>query len=78
MRSNIVDIGDMVKVLLGHPDALFVGLVVDITEDGEPVEYYTSGEYSDYYDYSVLFFGDTVPMCVYSSEIVEIVSKIAS
>jgi hypothetical protein len=78
MRSDIVDVGDMVKVVLGTPDDSFVGLVVDITEDGDPVGYYTSGEYEDYYDFSVLFFGETTPMCVYSAEIVEIVSKVAS
>ena len=78
MRSDIVDVGDMVKVVLGAPDDSFVGLVVDITEDGDPVGYYTSGEYEDYYDFFVLFFGETSPMCVYSSEIVEIVSKVAS
>ena len=79
MRDDIVDIGDMVRVTLGFLDeVLLVGLVIDITEDGDPVGYCNSGEYKDYYDYSVLFFDETEPMCVYPAEIVEIVSKVAS
>ena len=78
MRDDIVDVGDMVKVVLDRYEEPYLGLVIDVTEDGEPVGYYTTGEYEDYYDFSVLFFGETSPMCVYSAEIVEIVSKVAS
>jgi hypothetical protein len=78
MRDDIVDVGDMVRVMLSQHEDPYLGIVIDVTEDGEPVGYYTTGEYEDYYDFSVLFFGETSPMCVYSSEIVEIVSKVAS
>ena len=78
MRDDIIDIGDMVRVMLGRDEDSYLGLVTDVTEDGEPVGYYTTGEYEDYYDFSVLFFGETSPMCIYSAEIVEIVSKVAS
>ena len=78
MRDDIIDIGDMVRVTLDRYEDAYLGLVIDVTEDGEPVGYYTTGEYEDYYDFSVLFFGETSPMCVYSSEIVEIVRKVAS
>ena len=78
MRDDIIDIGDMVRVTLDRYEDAYLGLVIDVTEDGEPVGYYTTGEYENYYDFSVLFFGETSPMCVYSSEIVEIVSKVAS
>ena len=78
MRDDIIDVGDMVRVMLGRDEDSYLGLVTDVTEDGEPVGYYTTGEYEDYYDFFVLFFGETSPMCVYSSEIVEIVSKVAS
>ena len=78
MRDDIVDVGDMVRVMLGRDEDAYLGLVVDVTEDGEPVGSYVTGEYEDYYDFFVLFFGETTPMCVYSAEIVEIVSKVAS
>ena len=78
MRDDIVDVGDMVRVMLDRYEDAYLGLVIDVTEDGEPVGYYTTGEYEDYYDFFVLFFGETSPMCVYSAEIVEIVSKVAS
>tara|TARA_R110001632_G_C11240176_1_gene407616 strand:+ start:441 stop:677 length:237 start_codon:yes stop_codon:yes gene_type:complete len=78
MRDDIIDIGDMVRVMLGRDEDSYLGLVTDVTEDGEPVGYSRTSEYEDYYDFSVLFFGETSPMCVYSSEIVEIVSKVAS
>ena len=78
MRDNVIDVGDMVRVTLDRYEDAYLGLVIDVTVDGEPVGYYTTGEYEDYYDFSVLFFGETSPMCVYSSEIVEIVSKVAS
>ena len=78
MRDDIVDVGDMVRVMLSKHEDPYLGIVIDVTEDGEPVGYYTTGEYEDYYDFFVLFFGETSPMCVYSSEIVEIVSKVAS
>ena len=78
MRDDIIDIGVMVRVTLDRYEDAYLGLVIDVTEDGEPVGYYTTGEYENYYDFSVLFFGETSPMCVYSSEIVEIVSKVAS
>jgi hypothetical protein len=78
MRDDIVDVGDMVRVTLDENEDAYLGLIVDITDDGESIGSYITGEYEDYYDYSVLFFGETSPMCVYSSEIVEIVSKVAS
>ena len=78
MRDDIVDVGDMVKVVLDRYEEPYLGLVTDVTEDGEPVGYSRTSEYEDYYDFSVLFFGETSPMCVYSAEIVEIVSKVAS
>ena len=78
MRDDIVDVGDMVRVTLDENEDACLGLIVDITDDGESIGSYITGEYEDYYDYSVLFFGETSPMCVYSSEIVEIVSKVAS
>ena len=78
MRDDIVDVGDMVRVMLSQHEDPYLGIVIDVTEDGEPVGYYTTGEYEDYYDFFVLFFGETTPMCVYSAEIVEIVSKVAS
>jgi|TARA_R110002051_G_scaffold230334_1_gene292403 hypothetical protein len=78
MRDDIVDVGDMVRVTLDENEDAYLGLIIDITDDGESIGSYITGEYEDYYDYSVLFFGETSPMCVYSSEIVEIVSKVAS
>jgi hypothetical protein len=78
MRDDIVDVGDMVRVTLDENEDAYLGLIVDITDDGESIGSYITGEYEDYYDYSVLLFGETSPMCVYSSEIVEIVSKVAS
>lgn len=78
MRDDIVDVGDMVRVTLDENEDAYLGLIVDITDDGESIGSYITGEYEDYYDYSVLFFGEATPMCVYSSEIVEIVSKVAS
>lgn len=78
MRDDIIDVGDMVRVVLDRYEEPYLGIVIDVTEDGEPVGYYTTGEYEDYYDFFVLFFGETSPMCIYSAEIVEIVSKVAS
>ena len=78
MRDDIVDVGDMVRVMLGRDEDSYLGLVTDVTEDGDPVGYSRTNEYEDYYDFSVLFFGETSPMCIYSAEIVEIVSKVAS
>ena len=78
MRDNSISIGDMVRVAFSQGEPPYVGIVVDITEDGESVSYgnYIRGEYEDYFDYEVLFFGETDTMCVYSTEIVEIVSKV--
>ncbi len=77
MRDNSISIGDMVRVAFSQGEPPYVGIVVDITEDGESVRYgEVAGEYEDYFDYEVLFFGETDTMCVYSTEIVEIVSKV--
>ena len=78
MIDDSIGIGDMIRVSFGPSEPPYVGIVVDITDDGESIGYdnYARGEYEDYYDYEVLFFGETDTMCVYSTEIVEVVSKV--
>ena len=34
MRDDIVDVGDMVRVMLGRDEDSYLGLVTDVTEDG--------------------------------------------
>mgnify|MGYP003989822265 FL=1 len=78
MRDDSIGIGDMIRVSFGQGEPTYLGIVVDITDEGESIVTgnYVRGEYEDYYDYEVLFFGETDTMCVYSTEIVEIVSKV--
>jgi hypothetical protein len=78
MRDDSIGIGDMIRVSFGQGESPYVGIVVDITDEGESIGYgdYVRGEYEDYYDYEVLFFGESDTMCVYATEIVEIVSKV--
>ena len=76
MKNEPIQIGDIVAVDF-DPDPVYYGLVVNITEEGEKVTSYVTGEYADYYDYSILFHGSSEPTSIYRHEIVEIVSKVA-
>jgi len=78
MRDDSIGIGDMIRVSLNLNEPTYLGIVVDITDEGESVGdgNYFRGEYEDYFDYEVLFFGETDTMCIYATEIVEIVSKV--